>query len=121
MANPKGASIGPQLPTDLGKNVNGGMSISDPRSPDYAAGQIQDQNAKQAKVVLDDDGNILTDAPEPTPPPPPQRTMRKAPQTQGPVVDNDSGVYRPAMYVIKRDVDLGNGNLFQHKAVREDR
>jgi hypothetical protein len=91
------------------------------RSPDHHANQLRDKNASTARTVLNEDGTIMTDEPEPQPVPA-KRPMRKAArQTQGPQVDAQTGVYTPAMYVINREVDLGNGKSFQHKAVREDR
>lgn len=122
MAEKKSVRVGPTLPEGLGKNVNGGLSINDPRSIDVhergARGTTSEQR-NPARIELTDDGRILTDAPEPTPPQP--RVMREIEPSDGPNIDPGTNAYRPAIYKIRRSVtDPRTRRVSEHVSIRQD-
>lgn len=109
-----------QAARDNQDSVNGGLAANDPAVIDHHAlqgGAVPSDQRKPPKVVLAEDGSIMTDAPPPPKPRPPK--MRKVEQANGTRL-GPGGEVLPGIYTITREREKPNGDIVKTTHIRQD-
>lgn len=105
------------------QSVNGGFAANDPDSDfhERQGGEAQVDTRNPPKLVLQDDGSVMTDAPTPQPKPKPSaERMRKVELSDGPNINKTYGSYEPGMYKITREREKKDGTVVKSTTIRQD-